>query len=394
MNKQETLDITPPPSPGRSAIQRKGKVMLSSCQDEQAITPSDEEDNQETLDIAAKHQKEIAELHESEGNVEAAIESFQQAADLYESENSQINANNCLFKVANMCAQLEQYDRAIELYEKVAKGSLDHLLKLSVNDHFFRAVLCHLANGFDVVAAKQALDKYGDWDPTFGSTQESKFLDAIITATEDYNVKAFTDAVVEYDSASNLDAWKTSLLLKIKKGVNTPPPSPLPGLSILCRACGNKGEHWTHQCPDKDKLDELRDEQNERSRRYINNLDQNTRKFSDLSAQLKREVKKRDNNIKRTIVGEVLVTIIIGSILLCMAPTFITGLIAAASVVQVFNNIQKKIAILYVWKALASVCAGVAAVYMWELAIPGSVFFASAGVIAGLSLAINMEKEA
>lgn len=28
-------------------------------------------------------------------------------------------------------------------------------------------------------------------------------------------------------------------------------------LGILCRACGRKGEHWTHQCPYKDKLDAM-----------------------------------------------------------------------------------------------------------------------------------------
>lgn len=169
--------------------------------------------------IAAKHQKEIAELYEAEGQVEPSIAAFQQAADFFEGENSQTNANNCLLKVANMSAQLEQYDKAIELYEQVAKGSLDNnLLKWGVKDYFFRAVLCHLANGDDV-AAKQALEKYSDWDPTFGSTRESKFLAAIITAAEEYDVEAFTDAVVEYDSVSKLDAWKTSFLLKIKKAV-------------------------------------------------------------------------------------------------------------------------------------------------------------------------------
>jgi alpha-soluble NSF attachment protein len=169
--------------------------------------------------IAAKHQKEIAELLEADGDAEAAIEAYQQAADFFEGENSTSNANNCLLKVANMSATLEQYDRAIELYEQVAKASLDNnLLKWGVKDYFFRAVLCHLANG-DEIAAKEALEKYTDWDPTFGSQREAKFLDAIINAVQEYDADAFTDAVVEYDSISKLDAWKTSLLLKIKKGV-------------------------------------------------------------------------------------------------------------------------------------------------------------------------------
>jgi alpha-soluble NSF attachment protein len=36
---------------------------------------------------------------------------------------------------------------------------------------------------------------------------------------ETNDVEAFTNAVVEFDSISKLDAWKTSILLKIKKGI-------------------------------------------------------------------------------------------------------------------------------------------------------------------------------
>jgi len=78
--------------------------------------------------IAAKHEKEVAELYEAEMDYENAIEAFQKSADLYEGENSTSSANGCLLKVAQYSAQLERYDKAIEIFEKVAKASVDNNL--------------------------------------------------------------------------------------------------------------------------------------------------------------------------------------------------------------------------------------------------------------------------
>jgi len=169
--------------------------------------------------IAAKHQKEIAELYEAELDFEHAIESYQVAADYFEGEGSSSAANACLLKVAQFSAQLEKYEKAIEIFEKVAKQSLEsNLLKWSVKEYFLKAGLCHLASG-DVVSAKRALERYQEMDVTFGSQRECKFLQDIVAAVENFDVEAFTAAVVEYDSISKLDQWKTTLLLRIKTSI-------------------------------------------------------------------------------------------------------------------------------------------------------------------------------
>lgn len=166
--------------------------------------------------IAAKHEKELAEMYEAEMDYEHALEAYQTAADYYEGENSTSAANSCLVKVAMYAAQLEKYDKAIEVYEDIARKSLDNnLLKWSVKDYFFRAILCYLCLG-DAITAKRQLDKYQEMDYTFGSQRECKFLAEIIKANEDFDVEAFTQAVVEYDSISKLDQWKTTILLRIK----------------------------------------------------------------------------------------------------------------------------------------------------------------------------------
>jgi len=169
--------------------------------------------------IAAKHQKEIAELYEQEADYEKAIESYQLSADYYEGEGSTSSANGCLLKVAQFSAQLEKYDKAIEIFENVARGSLDNnLLKWSVKEYFLKAGLCHLCAS-DIVSAKRALEKYQELDCTFSSQRECKFLQDLVTAYENYDAEAFTQAVVEYDSISKLDQWKTSILLRIKNSI-------------------------------------------------------------------------------------------------------------------------------------------------------------------------------
>jgi len=71
----------------------------------------------------------------------------------------------------------------------------------------------------DIVSSKRALEKYQEMDCTFSSQRECKFLQQIVDAAENYDVDAFTQAVVEYDSITKLDQWKTSVLLKIKNSI-------------------------------------------------------------------------------------------------------------------------------------------------------------------------------
>jgi len=170
--------------------------------------------------IAAKHQKEIAELYEQEADYEKAIEAYQVAAEFYEGEGSSSSANSCLLKVAQYSAQLEKYPKAIEIFEQVGKVSLEsNLLKWSVKEYFLKAGLCHLCAS-DLVSAKRALEKYQEMDCTFSSQRECKLLLELVKAYENYDAEAFTQAVVEYDSVSKLDQWKTTILLRIKNSIN------------------------------------------------------------------------------------------------------------------------------------------------------------------------------
>ncbi|THU54291.1 hypothetical protein C4D60_Mb10t23490 [Musa balbisiana] len=144
------------------------------------------------LNMAARYCKELGELNEQEQNLETAMDYFEQAADLFQSEEVTTSANQCKQKVAQFAAQLEQYPKAIEIYEAIARHSINNaLLKYGVKGFLLNAGICQLCKN-DVVAVTNALERYQELDPTFSGTREYKLL---------------------------ADPWKTTLLLRVKNAI-------------------------------------------------------------------------------------------------------------------------------------------------------------------------------
>ncbi|KAF8036840.1 hypothetical protein BT93_C2532 [Corymbia citriodora subsp. variegata] len=169
------------------------------------------------LNMAARYYKDIGELYESDQNLECAIDNFERAAELFESEEVTTSANQCKQKVAQFAAQLEQYQKAIEIYEEIARHSLNNnLLKYGVKGHLLNAGLCQLCKA-DIVAISNALERYQELDPTFSGTREYRLLKDIADAIDEEDVVKFTDVVKEFDSMTPLDSWKTTLLLRVKE---------------------------------------------------------------------------------------------------------------------------------------------------------------------------------
>ncbi|OMO73552.1 NSF attachment protein [Corchorus capsularis] len=167
--------------------------------------------------MAARYYKEIAELYESEQNIEQAIDYYEKAADLFQTEEVSTSANQCKQKVAQFAAQIEQYQKSIDIYEEIARQSLtNNLLKYGVKGHLLNAGICQLCKG-DVVAITNALERYQEMDPTFSGTREYRLLSDIASSIDEEDVTKFTDVVKEFDSMTPLDSWKTTLLLRVKE---------------------------------------------------------------------------------------------------------------------------------------------------------------------------------
>lgn len=173
--------------------------------------------------IAAKHHITVAEIFETElVDVEKAVANYEHAADYYKGEESNSSANKCLVKVAEYSAQMENYTKAIEIYEQLAMYAMDNsLLKYSAKDHFFKACICQMC--VDLVNAQLCIPKYEDMFPAFSDSRECKLIKILLKACEEENVEAFTEAIREFDSISRLDKNLTALLLKVKKQLNAEP---------------------------------------------------------------------------------------------------------------------------------------------------------------------------
>ncbi|KAF5390182.1 hypothetical protein D9757_002982 [Collybiopsis confluens] len=173
---------------------------------------------------AADREKEIGQIYLQESqDIRKACESYERAGDWYAQEDAAATANACYKDAADLHAEIDEFPQAIARYEQVADHSLTSALtKYSVKEYWLRASLCALAMG-DPVLARRNMQKYKTQDATFASTREAKFVDVLIDAVQAGDVEGFTGALVDFDSVSKLDNWKTSILLKIKRGIQDEP---------------------------------------------------------------------------------------------------------------------------------------------------------------------------
>ncbi|XP_073396219.1 alpha-soluble NSF attachment protein 2 isoform X2 [Physcomitrium patens] len=168
------------------------------------------------LQVAARHYKEIGEICENQADVARAMEYFDKAAELFQGEEVNSSSMQCKLKVAQFAAELEQYERAIDIFEVVASQSLNNnLLKYSVKGYLLNAALCQFCLG-DSATVGSSLGKYQDLDPSFSSSKEGKFCVDLAATMQDMDIPRFTNVIKEYDDLSRLDDWKTTLLLRVK----------------------------------------------------------------------------------------------------------------------------------------------------------------------------------
>jgi len=170
---------------------------------------------------AATHKQNLAELFEVElGDEARAAAAYEEAAGWYESDNAEALANKLWLKTADLVAlEGKDYYKAIELYERVAKSSINNnLMRWSVKEYLLKAGICQLCTG-DNVGMNNALDRYRDLDPSFTQQREHQLLVDLAQAVEQGDQDMFADKLFQYDQLSKLDKWKTTLLLRVKNGI-------------------------------------------------------------------------------------------------------------------------------------------------------------------------------
>jgi len=101
--------------------------------------------------MSSRYCKEMAEVFEQDNNSDAALAAYTEAADLFTKDGKKSNANQCLLKVATLCAEAGDLSRAASIYEDIGKESMTSRLgAYSAKGYFFQALLCYLAMGDNV----------------------------------------------------------------------------------------------------------------------------------------------------------------------------------------------------------------------------------------------------
>ena len=70
-----------------------------------------------------------------------------------------------------------------------------------------------------MVAVNKALESYRELDNSFASTREHQLLIDLSEAVEQGDQELFADKLFQYDRMSKLDKWKTTILLRVKNGI-------------------------------------------------------------------------------------------------------------------------------------------------------------------------------
>jgi len=168
---------------------------------------------------AAKCWRDVAMLEEERKEYVAAIAAYDKAADCYFAEDTNATGNEMLLKCANVCAEQEDYKKAIEYYERVAstaKGLGVHAVK----DHYYKASLLALVIGAkegNLGYIREKLQKYAKVNQPYNGSKEMKFIENMTNAVDKDDVKKYTKIVYDYDKLYNLNDWTTKLLLEVKR---------------------------------------------------------------------------------------------------------------------------------------------------------------------------------
>lgn len=172
------------------------------------------------LNMAARQLREIAEAQEKAGAKSEAVAFYEQAADLFATENATSDANRCRLKVAELLSsELEDYAKASQLFEEVGKAAADNnLLKYSAKGHFLCAGICAMLFLSDDDVASR-IERYKDSDLQFAGSREAQLLEGCAAALAGSDDKAFSQAVAEFDAMTRLDGWKTAMLLRVKRRI-------------------------------------------------------------------------------------------------------------------------------------------------------------------------------
>lgn len=161
---------------------------------------------------AGNLQYEVAEMYETDGNLEEACEQYRQASAYYLGENRVEQSHQCLAKVAQHSALLGQFGQAAGTYESIGRSCLEgNMMRPNTRLHFLRSLLCFLASGAKFDEVRRKMEEFKEADFSFAVSRECLFVSTVLPAVEAKDLNVFADNVYDFDNVEPMD----SVLLRI-----------------------------------------------------------------------------------------------------------------------------------------------------------------------------------
>ena len=183
------------------------------------------------LSECAKLAQKRAQIFEKAEIMDFCVESYREAAELYDGEGQSGESRNCNLKIAHHKALelgQEPLKHAIRIYEEIAKVSLESdLQKWSVKQYYLKALICNLVLasnnlGVSVDDVRDRRAEYCGLDPNFEETREDNLIVGCLNSIDEGDAELFATSCSEFDEITKLDTWQTSMLLRAKKGIDDP----------------------------------------------------------------------------------------------------------------------------------------------------------------------------
>lgn len=170
--------------------------------------------------LEARAARDMAELYESIGELEPALEHYRRALALFEKQEITRNFYlKCLEKVAVICAILSQYRDAMAAFEKLADAATRGT---RVTDRYLRAMLCLLADARGerqaavLAKAKTVFDRYQDRDEFFQKGVEHRLVRGIIEAFDKASLALFDETQKAFFEYRAKDGWYNEMLARCR----------------------------------------------------------------------------------------------------------------------------------------------------------------------------------
>lgn len=179
------------------------------------------------LSRAADIVMKAGDSYRSMGQLEKALSCYQRAEKYYHADGQLQKGMKCKQTQADIFSEQQQYDKALPIYEEIAKSMLAGPLKFQAGDYHVKATLCRLSmilpddRLMGVENCKEQFEIYAQQNVYLQGSREEEILNLLFDAVGNEDMDKFEEALLLLQQLKMLDEWKTSVLLVIKENMQS-----------------------------------------------------------------------------------------------------------------------------------------------------------------------------